>query len=353
MKKIFSLLCAMMLVMSASATSVHKLNKLQVEPVKALKVARHNQATIKHAPAQTESAFAATITVSNISSYGATVNISPANKSVTYYWDVFDEEEAYYADQGYLAYYGIYSLEDYIMYFYEAGYESVGDDSWTFTQLDAATDYVVLAIQIDVNTGTTVGEATYEFFSTSGGGSSDPYAYDEQTNVTVSYTSAEATLEYDDSYQGLYDVVDITITKNDGSDELYLEAVYTTPLVGGVMPDGVYPINATEAEGTFLASSGSDGRYVYPCLYGLLGTSGGYTNAWFLVSGTVTISNNGQNIAVAATNSNGNTINYTFVNGPQAVENVETTAVATKAVKNGQLVIIKNGVEFNAQGAKL
>lgn len=185
------------------------------------------------------------------------------------------------------------------------------------------------------------------------GGSSDPYAYDEQTNVTISYTSAEATLEYDDSYQALSGVVKIFIDKNDGSDELYLRAVYSTPLVGGVMPDGVYQITATEAEGTFLASSGYDGRYVYPCLYGLLGTSGGFTNAWFLVSGTVTISNNGQNIAVVATNSNGNTVNYTFTNAPQAVENVEGAVKAVKSIKNGQLVIEKNGVEYNAQGAKL
>ena len=36
---------------------------------------------------------------------------------------------------------------------------------------------------------------------------------------------------------------------------------------------------------------------------------------------------------------------------PSALENVETTVAPVKVIKNGQLIIIKNGVEYNVQGA--
>ena len=36
---------------------------------------------------------------------------------------------------------------------------------------------------------------------------------------------------------------------------------------------------------------------------------------------------------------------------PNALENVETTVAPVKVIKNGQLIIIKNGVEYNVQGA--
>jgi hypothetical protein len=36
---------------------------------------------------------------------------------------------------------------------------------------------------------------------------------------------------------------------------------------------------------------------------------------------------------------------------PTALDNVDTTVAPAKAIVNGQLVIIKNGVQYNAQGA--
>lgn len=41
-----------------------------------------------------------------------------------------------------------------------------------------------------------------------------------------------------------------------------------------------------------------------------------------------------------------------FVSGAQGVENVDAAAKAIKSFENGQLVIIKNGVKYNAIGAK-
>lgn len=389
MKKIFSLLCAMVLVMSASAvnlvsaTASHlakstvELTKSQMMPRMAVAVApMSNNSHAMRAPQAAQGTDFSSAATYVEAAYWGSYTYDPGDyvfyfvggsNNLLIYADVYSTDETHIA--------GTYDFADGSIY--EAsvvvGNDTIDIANGTITVAFNSTgnypvyDFAVNFVGVDGETYTlnaalmvVAYDYLYEYYGYSSdiilqddGGSSDPYSYDEQTNVTISYTSAEATLEYDDSYQALYGVVKIFIDKNDGSDELYLKAVYSTPLVGGVMPDGVYQITATEAEGTFLASSGYDGRYVYPCLYGLLGTSGGVTNAWFLVSGTVTISNNGQNIAVAATNSNGNTINYTFVNGPQAVENVEGVVKAMKSIKNGQLVIEKNGVEYNAQGAKL
>ena len=35
----------------------------------------------------------------------------------------------------------------------------------------------------------------------------------------------------------------------------------------------------------------------------------------------------------------------------QGIEDVDAAAKATKTIKNGQLIIEKNGVQYNAQGA--
>ena len=51
-----------------------------------------------------------------------------------------------------------------------------------------------------------------------------------------------------------------------------------------------------------------------------------------------------------------NSINFyafAFDDETQAVENVNATVKATKSFENGQLVIIKNGVKYNALGAQL
>ena len=45
------------------------------------------------------------------------------------------------------------------------------------------------------------------------------------------------------------------------------------------------------------------------------------------------------------------TISGTLPSGATALENLDTTVAPAKAIVNGQLVIIKNGVQYNAQGA--
>ena len=70
---------------------------------------------------------------------------------------------------------------------------------------------------------------------------------------------------------------------------------------------------------------------------------------WLINAGTVTVAEDGV-IEVAATNTWGRAIN-SRLGAATGVENVEAGAAAVKRMVNGVLVIEKNGVQYNAQGA--
>lgn len=195
MKKIFSLFAAALVALSvtaAPAASQLAVKKLEAKQHSALltkkatvakalemkaekNVARKGainfnvpavKSSIKYAPAHTNAEFDATLTASNITATSAHVEVSPANKTVTYFWDVFTEDDVNAAFNGQLAQYGINSIEDLVLYNYEDGYESTGDDSWDYTTLSPSTTYYILAVQVDVTTGAAVGEASGETFET-------------------------------------------------------------------------------------------------------------------------------------------------------------------------------------------
>ena len=73
---------------------------------------------------------------------------------------------------------------------------------------------------------------------------------------------------------------------------------------------------------------------------------------WLLNAGTVTVLENGV-IEVAATNTWGQGIYSRLGEYPEGIENTDAKAGAVKAIRNGQLIIIKNGAEYNAQGVTL
>lgn len=117
------------------------------------------------------------------------------------------------------------------------------------------------------------------------------------------------------------------------------------------LPTGVYPIDATYSAGT--VSAGTVDQYIYGSFAGSLDDEG-YINVplWLLNAGTVTVLENGV-IEVAATNTWGQGIYSRLGQYPEGIENTEAGVNAVKAVRNGQLIIIKNGVEYNAQGTIL
>lgn len=113
---------------------------------------------------------------------------------------------------------------------------------------------------------------------------------------------------------------------------------------------GTYTVSDSYAAGTVMASTGvsSTGGITLSCA-GFYEGQSLIVPLWWIVEGTVTIDEEGV-ITVDALNSYGRAIKA-VLGATEGIENTEAAVKAVKVVRNGQLIIIKNGVEFNAQGA--
>ena len=113
---------------------------------------------------------------------------------------------------------------------------------------------------------------------------------------------------------------------------------------------GVYPINDTYAANT-VSVGAFEGQSIYGSFAGSVDDEDYYNiPLWFFAEGEVKVLENGV-IQVLATNTWGAQIECQLGSWPEAIDNTEAAVKATKSIRNGQLVIIKNGVEYNAQGA--
>ena len=176
--------------------------------------------------------------------------------------------------------------------------------------------------------------------------------YEEQGNQ---YDAQDAGFYYnfpvytiDDQYLAQYNVLVAEATdaeNNTISLEFNVEAGATG------LAAGVYAVDNSGNPGT--VSAGSVDQYIYGSFAGSLDDEG-YINIplWLIVEGTVTVTESGV-IEVAATNTWGQSISSRLGEYPESIDNVDANATATKAIRNGQLLIIKNGVEYNAQGTIL
>lgn len=181
--------------------------------------------------------------------------------------------------------------------------------------------------------------------------------YDEQTgSVDRAYTTEDhlaVDLEYAASGQIYVDVV-----AADMSDQMSLLffANTTDPEVG--VPAGVYPLSATPAYGTAYASQGYvAGQGVWPCFYSTLVEEAGtlyLDKLYYMVAGQIEVGKvDGKlTMVIDAVNSYNVPIHITYNVTSTAVEDVTTAAGnVEKHLENGQLVIIKNGVKYNATGS--
>lgn len=181
--------------------------------------------------------------------------------------------------------------------------------------------------------------------------------YDEQTgSVNRAYTTEDhlaVDLEYAASGQIYVDVV-----AADMSDQMSLLffANTTDPEVG--VPAGVYPLSATPAYGTAYASQGYvAGQGVWPCFYSTLVEEAGtlyLDKLYYMVAGQIEVGKvDGKlTMVIDAVNSYNVPIHITYNVATTAVEDVTTAAGnVEKHLENGQLVIIKNGVKYNATGS--
>lgn len=124
-----------------------------------------------------------------------------------------------------------------------------------------------------------------------------------------------------------------------------------------IIPVGVYPINDTQDYGTVYANPGIQGA-VWPSFYGQLAEDGNLAlPLWLLVGGTVEVrktEDGSPYLEVNAVNSYGVEVHLVYDGSATGVTDVVTPAAQPeKYLKNGQLIIRKAGVEYNAHGAIL
>ena len=139
----------------------------------------------------------------------------------------------------------------------------------------------------------------------------DPTATSGNDKTPLQYDATEGAVDRS------YTTEEITINKGEGYFQVLAYAADGTDMTGllifgqedenTIIPVGTYEINATEAEGTVLASSGISGNSITLSFYGETNAQGQiYVPCWFMVEGTVvvTAADGKLNIEVNALNSN-------------------------------------------------
>lgn len=303
MKKFFSILCAMAIVLSASATpQVSKkdldakasqkelrvktpFQTMEKAPVKAADVKALNMLA-KAPKAKKDVTF--NIAISDITTSSATVAVTPSDNAATYYWTYFEASEiAGLTDAEIGA--SLKGDMDYTIMLYEYFYGMTltyadlayqGPESYTFSSLNSNTAYVIVAMEIDAN-GNGIGAAAQESFTT--------------LEVILPTGGTFVAVEVTEKFYATDNDVWVRMTDADGN-------AFNFDIV---VPDG---LNALESGVTYtLADMLADYSYAK-----VLGETIDYASA----SLTKTVAANGDyTIAASFVDTLGNTwnINYTYV----------------------------------------
>lgn len=170
------------------------------------------------------------------------------------------------------------------------------------------------------------------------------YSKDDDVSIDTKYVQ---------QYGELY--VDIIASNQSDAMSLLLFVDKTDPTT--IIPIGKYPITSTAASGTAYASLGYDEEYgAIPCWYSTLVTEGGellLNELYFMVAGNIVVEKVKDHVKVTvdAVNSYGVPLHIVYEAVSTAVENtIVDTNQARKLIKNNQLLIIKDGVQYNVLG---
>ncbi len=138
------------------------------------------------------------------------------------------------------------------------------------------------------------------------------YSWEPTEVTTQNYTGTAGEVGYyaDGLGEG-FDVYTLSIQGTDFVASFYIYAPLNSP---SDIAAGTYPIMANATAGQAPASPGGDAYQDYPCFVGTTFGDGGYTEAYYLVSGNIVVSaavDGAQTVTVSATSYNGSTINIT------------------------------------------
>ena len=181
--------------------------------------------------------------------------------------------------------------------------------------------------------------------------------FDSEDNPVDRVYGATAELIIND-YTEDYDLVSLQIMDKVEGDITALYFVLFEPDAETIIPVGTYDINSTWMGGTVLASTGMewDGS-VIPSYYARYVDGYLAEPFYFFQEGTVVVSKNGQGklaIEINALNSCKIPIHIVYSGATSGVEDINVNVDGTrKQIVDGQLLIIRDGKAYNAQGVQV
>ena len=253
---------------------------------------------------------------------------------------------------------GEFAAEDFILTYTAMG-EIVDGDTTTILAADAKA--VVTAIGeslVHIEAEITGKNGTLYLVSTDVQLPGNALKYDtEEGEVNRTYAADEITITTD--YVAQYGELYVELMAGDNSDYTQLLFYVEEEAEGTVIPVGTYTIDDSGDYGTVAASAGYTSQMT-PSFYSTIVEQDGqlyYDDLYFMVGGTVKVENvEGKlKLTVDAVNSYDVSVKISYVaTASTGVENINVNVEGIrKQIVDGQLVIIRDGKAYNAQGAQV
>ena len=253
---------------------------------------------------------------------------------------------------------GEFAAEDFILNYTAMG-EIVDGDSTMIMAADAKA--VVTAIGeslVHIEAEITGKNGTLYLVSTDVQLPGNALKYDtEEGEVNRTYAADEITITTD--YVAQYGELYVELMAGDNSDYTQLLFYVEEEAEGTVIPVGTYTIDDSGDYGTVAASAGYTSQMT-PSFYSTIVEQDGqlyYDDLYFMVGGTVKVENvEGKlKLTVDAVNSYDVSVKISYVaTASTGVENINVNVEGIrKQIVDGQLVIIRDGKAYNAQGAQV
>ena len=174
--------------------------------------------------------------------------------------------------------------------------------------------------------------------------------------IDRTYTTADNVTIDDQTANNGY--IYLALTAADGSDMAAFFFFVEEADEDIIVPAGVYPIDASEEYGTVYANPGVQGDGVWPSFYARMLEDGSLViPLWLLVDGTVEVTKTEDGnpyLEVNAVNSYGVEVHIVYDGTTTGLENVNINGEGIcKQILDGQLLIIRDGKAYNAQGSQV
>ena len=178
---------------------------------------------------------------------------------------------------------------------------------------------------------------------------------EEEVDRTYTSNDRVVILDETESWGRIY--FDVEAADRSDVTALYFFADESDPEI--IIPEGTYYFDYTEEPGTMLANPGITGEgYIIPSYYGQCDEHGSLSGTlWLLVAGSAEVKNVGGKlyIEVNALNSYDVPVHivYDGTNGAAVEQVAGPEATAQKRLRDGQLIILRDGKEYNALGVQM